>query len=268
MDSHQEQPSIESFYWELDNAIEELARRRSDKNFVEEITSKLLITEDIKILTDRINLVLFRQVATPIHEVIRILKISKEIGIPLVIVEYEHDKFTPSVNEYKNNLISLPIYNLNKSKSIVSRVQIGDSAKMEGALIKDVTTTNNESIKDLHNHLLKEVTRDKYDYTILDLSHWFKSFGGARKYYYDFFKFFIAHNILCEVYLTEGSENDFTNSVIKPILTKISQDISKPLIWNYLGGTAKKHKYFWDFYPSEVGDILSKKGYRLDNGIS
>jgi hypothetical protein len=268
MDSHQENLGIDNFYWELNSAIEELTKRRTDTKYVNSINEQLYITEDLKILTDRVNLVLFRQVATPIHEVMRILKISKEIGIPLIIVEFGQDKFTPSVNEYKYNLINLPIYNLSKSKTAVSRVQVGDISKMEGRMIKDVTTANNESIRDLHHHLLKETVNGKYDYTILDLSNWFKSFGGARKYYYDFFKFFIAHNILCEVYLTEGNENDFTNSVIKPILTQISSDMSKPLIWNYLDGTAKKHKYFWDFYPSEVGDILSKKGYRLVDGSS
>lgn len=268
MENLDEYSNISDFYWDLESAISELSKRKSNATFVEEVSKQIFIPDDLKILTSQTNLILFRQIATPIHEVIRILKISKDIGIPLVIVEFEQDKFTPSLNEYKYNLINLPIYNLSKSKSIVSRIKIGDISKMEGRMLRDVVTSTEENIKDVHHDLLKDITKDNYEYTILDLSNWFKSFGGAKNYYYDFFKFFITHNILCEVYLTEGNENDFTNSVIKPILLQISSNLAKPLIWNYLDGTAKKDKYFWDLYPSEVGDILSKKGYRLDDGSS
>jgi hypothetical protein len=222
----------------------------------------------MNILLDQQNIVLFRQVATPIHEVIRILKIAEKVKMHVVIIEYSHDKFTPSVNSYKYNLSNLPIYNRNllvNDESIITRFKIVDISKMEGLKLNEVTTFQNENIVDVHHELLNEIVTYK-NYTLLDISEWFMHYGSAKKYYYDFFKFFLRNNILAEVYLLEGNENNFTTTVILPILKQISEDYSlKPLIWNYLEGITKNDIYFWDCYPSVVSELLENKGYHTYN---
>jgi hypothetical protein len=95
-----------------------------------------------------------------------------------------------------------------------------------------------------------------------DISNWILRLGKAEQYYKEFFKFFICHNILAEVYLSDGNEAAFTNKVILPILESTKEKSNlKPLIWNYLDGSESKDKYYWDTYPKAVADFLTSKGY-------
>ncbi len=208
---------------------------------------------------------MFRQVATPINEVIRVHHIAKMYDLPFMIIEYSEDKFTPSINVYKYNLAKLPIYNgdVNKiSQKIVHKINIVDFAKMEGKTLSSVMTLNKEYLVDIHHELFDEVIPNNHTTIRIDASDWLLTFSGAKDYYKMFFKLFLCHNILAEVYLEEGNETSFTNKVIVPILQNIKNEYGiKPLIWNYLDGTPPEMKYYWDCYPKKVGELLNSKGY-------
>jgi len=255
-----------NIHFSFEEALNEIKKKRLESDFLSRVENDLQLFPNMSPLIERINIVMFRQVATPLHEVIRVINFANKHDIPVIIVEYLNDKFTPSVNSYKYNLVNLPIYNKNRlvnGEPIIDHIKISDISKMEGKMLKEVVTINGESMATVHHDLLYSVLDpNKYNYSIIDISEWFKFFGKPDVYYYEFFKFFLAHNIQAEVYFDDGTEEYFTNNIIKPNHEKIFKEYSsRPVIWNFLDGTSVKDRYFWDCYPTSIAELLNKKGY-------
>lgn len=253
---------VADYYLPLEDAIEELTRRRESKEFVQHIENSIKSVPEFGILFEKPRLIIFRQVATPSNEILRIINCAKNNNIEVLFIEYLHDKFTPSLNRYKYNLGKLPIYNgadVNEN-DIIFKVNIVDFAKMEGKPLNKVITHKQELIPDIHHYLLRK-TLNVEDSMILDSSSFFLKFSSPLEYYKEFFKYFICHNILAEVYLKSGNELEFTNSNIIPAINTIEADYGiKPIIWNYLSDNINNDA-FWDSYPKQVGDLLKEKGY-------
>lgn len=258
--------TISDFYISLEDALEEISCRMKNEHLTDFENREISIPHDfISSISSETSVIIFRQLATPTHEILRIIHAAKSLGLKVKIIEYLDDKFTPSVNEYKYNLGKLPVYNgslSNIEKQIIHKISIVDFAKMEGRPIRDIETIRGENLVDLHHELFEEICKTQIELITVDASVWLKQYGGAREYYKDFFKLFVVRNILAEVYLQSGNERAFSNTIILPILKEIhNQYEHKPLIWNYLGDTDDEMKYYWECYPKQTADFLKKKGY-------
>jgi hypothetical protein len=255
---------MSDFYTPLGDAVNELKKRVSSP-LAEMISNEFNLRNGLEILFQKTHIVIFRQVATPINEIIRIFHIAKMYELDVLIIEYVEDKFTPSINPFKYGLGKLPIYNGdadNLEKNIIHKLNIVDFARMEGKAISEVMSHQKEYIVDIHHDLFEDILKLKINETAIDASCWLMQFKGAREYYQQFFKFFLAHNILAEIFQLTGEEEKFTNDTILPILNNIhTQYNTKPLIWNYLDDTPNEMKYYWECYPKRVGDLLKQKGY-------
>jgi hypothetical protein len=264
MDSSFSNYEMSDFYTPLDVAVEELHRRQSTQ-LREQIESELPLKGDLERLFKKPYLVIFRQVATPINEIIRVFHIAKIYNLEVVIVEYIEDKFTPSLNPYKYGLGKLPIYNgniENLEKNIVHKLNIVDFARMEGKPLSEVMTHKKEKLVDIHHELFEDILKVQTSEVVIEASYWLLKFKGASEYYQEFFKLFLAHNILAEIYQLTGEEEGFTRNLIVPILKSVSEKYGvKPLIWHYLEDTPENMNYYWECYPKHAGDLLKEKGY-------
>src|SRR5690554_6157882 len=123
-------------YTPVEQAIAELNKRRDDEQL------KSLVAEEFTLpapLQNTQRAVLFRQVATPNHEVIRFLTIAELMGLPPLFWEYHKDKFVPN-NEVKYYLGNLAFYNGRGKKG---------GAKFEYKKIIDFNSSNGKPIGEL-----------------------------------------------------------------------------------------------------------------------
>lgn len=253
---------LERLYYPLDAIKNELNTRWENKDLARKIREVFNPTPELEILFEKPRMVMFRHVATPTNETIRVAHVAQKLGLELLIIEYLEDKFTPSINTDKYNLGKLPIYNgadINNS-DIVQKLNVVDFARMEGNPISCVQTHLKETIPDLHHELLREIIPSKH-VIVVDGSKWLLRFKGPSEYYKVFFDLFALHNVIAEIYYWESFEKDFSENIILPAVRSVEAETGyKPLIWNYLDETTEKQE-FWNCYPKHVGEILHVKGY-------
>lgn len=222
-----------TIYTPLSEALKILEERQKDEDLIQEI-EKLLdgnIPEPLREVGK--NAVQFRQIATPNVDCEHFISIAKSFDLQPVFFEYFEDKFT-SNNEFKHSLGQLRIHDgINRYGMFNSeKITILDFNKYNGKKFKEILTLKSEPLIDFHRGLFDVLGFKKENFKFHDASLWFEKNGKkAEKYYANFFLLFVAHGILFENFLMNGTEGDFSKKIVLPALEEVERLTGlKPLI--------------------------------------
>lgn len=242
----------------------ELQSRASNHELTQKITTNTQLTASMQRLADGGNLVLFRQVATPMHETLHIIELAKKLDLRPLIVEFHEDKFVTAGNFYKKSLGKLPIYNdkLSIKKDVYHNRTIVDFNQNVGKKFSEITTKNGESLIDFHHELFESITSYKMSDITTEASDWFSLYSkNAAEYYEHFFTFFLQKNVLAEVFLFGKKNGEFTDKIVNPAFKRAIKKYGvKPLILNFQP-VREQERIFWDCYPNQVNDFIDRKSY-------
>jgi hypothetical protein len=256
----------EFVYTPISQALKELRERQNNK----EIQQPDDLPDPVK---KGAKAVLFRQLMTPNHEVLRFLGVVDALGIDPLLFEYLDDKFT-SNNDWKYYLGRKAYFKGMNSinQPMIDCVSIVDFAKFDGKKIRDVQTLWGEPLVDFHHRVLHSKS-PLYSNLIYDGSEWLKEKGeGAKDYYKRFLQFFIKNGILFENFLLDDKEKKFNSEVFLPAFIAVYKMYGvKPLIAP-LEPTEIEGSDFWMYHPYEhkifVQDfIASHAPYRKTSQI-
>ncbi|MEZ4104592.1 MAG: hypothetical protein R3B60_04905 [Candidatus Paceibacterota bacterium] len=254
-----------SLYIDKREVMEELMHRRSFILNDDKLLEIIKPTPSIEPLLKRPHLVFFRQIATPLHETLEVIKTANQLGLKLCILEFSVDKFVSANNSYKKGLSMLPIYRGidRNGDDMYKKEMIVDINKFAGHHLSDVLTVHGENLIDFHHELFEYVIGEKITKISIDGSDWLKKFDfNPREYYKAFFSLFIKHNVLAEVFLPKEVDNEkFTKKIVWPAFNHVFNEYGfSPLIVNYQPPDEQTRVY-WDCYPAQVNEFLRKKGY-------
>lgn len=248
-----------NIYTEPDVALKELIIRRADA----ELANALSQDPQYDLLpfpkSGQPYGILFRQVATPTHEILHFIKMAKLLKLEPLIVEYGADKFVSSGNMYKRALGKMPIYQHTGSdgRDIVTYKTVVDFNTNVGKRLCDVQCLDGTSLMEFHHDLFERITKRRVDSICIDCSDWFHSHGGnARAYYESFLKVFIKDSILFEMFEPTEAVKQFLDDVIVPGYAKVRDEYGvKPLVVRLLP-PSEQLRAFWDSYPKKLDTIL------------
>ena len=204
--------------------------------------------------------VLFRQVATPTHEVLRFLRIAKHMKLNPVILEYYGDKFVSAGNPYKRALGKMPIYQHTgiDGRDNVKYHTILDFNAYTGKSLSAVKCPSGESMIDFHHKLLDKMSRLNIGTHCADATPWFHALGGmAGKYYEEFLTLFIRDAILFEYFEPTVSEQKFVRETMVPAFQNVTAQFGMSPLIVRLVPKNKEGRKLWDSYPKKIGQFLS-----------
>jgi len=255
----------ESFYIDKEDVLKELERRQSLYIDDESLLAMIKPTPSIQRLLEKPHLIFPRHIATPLHETLRAIEVSKELGLGFCVFEYTNDSFVYFHNQFKYGLAKMPIYEKtnNLGEDIFHYTKIVEMHHYTGKPLSSVKTKKGESLVDFHHELFTEVTGIDYNSVVIDISEWVKQFNSsAVEYYEPLFALLLKHNVLTEVFYEGQDDKDgFTNFVARPAFNNIHYKFGfKPMILNSQP-LLEQDRFYWDCYPKVVNDLIEKKGY-------
>jgi hypothetical protein len=245
--------NYELLYHEVSAAVDTLYQRRHSP-FLESLLDKhLVMNAEMRALFKKPRAIMFRQVATPNHELELFFKTAEQLGLDPLILEYHEDIFVSSYNKFKRSLGKMPIFQFTNAQNIDVST---------GARLKHVKTNSDELLISVHHELLVEqiqrVDKDKHLY---DASEWFTSHGSAQNYYVLLMALFIRHGILFENFVTTNDEASFADDVVIPAYKAVLNEFSlAPLIVRLIPRETETSS-FTDYYPTNISRLLTDRGY-------
>lgn len=253
-------PDTSLEYFELDDALKELKRRRKDKDLQRDIANHLSsLSPELMEAFTKPRAVLFRQVATPTHEALHFLKRAKKTKLSPLFWEYYSDKYVSSGNTYKRSLGKLPIYQYTggDGRDIFTYRRILDFNTCVGKQILDARCLMGNNLIEIHHNLLEKVARVNINDSCVDASAWFKKMGGhAFEYYPLFFALFIRDGILFENFGALPEEQSFLHDVVEPSYQYVKDLFGLDPIVVHLLPPEQESRPFWDLYPKKVEKYL------------
>lgn len=244
--------------------LDELERRSSDTELSQKIVRSVKVTDSIQTLLDGGCLVMFRQVVTPLHEILHFSNLAKNLNLKPVIIEFHADKFVSTGNFYKKSLGKLPIHvkSTRNNHDVYEYTTIVDFNSNVGKPFKDIKTVKGESLIDFHHELFTYITNVEVANISLECSDWFDHYkSNAAEYYEPFLTCFTQKNVLAEVFLWGKQHGEFTKKIVTPAFNRVKQKTGyAPLILNYQP-IGEQDRIYWDCYPNQTNDFLERKGY-------
>lgn len=243
-------------YTEPRIALWELKHRRTDTALKKSVRENLgASAEGILKKFTQPRAIFFRQVATPNHEMIRFLRLAKQMKLKPLILEYHDDKFVSSENRSKRALGKMPIYQHTGSdgRDMMEYKTVCDFNVSTGKKFKDVECLTGEDIISFHHNLFRTITKLNPKTYCFDASDWFKSAGERAELYYEqLLTLFIRDGIMFENFMSFRSESAFTKSIIVPAFEKLKSRYGiQPLIVRLLPEN-EDMRQFWDAYPKKI----------------
>lgn len=238
-------------YTPKNEAVAELARRRLESSTENQVLA--LVGGDVpNPFRKEPRAVLFRQLATPNHEMLRFLDITSPLGeIKPLFWEYYADKFTTQ-NEFKHSLGKIRIFNGvgKKGGAKIDRFNIIDFNKYDGKRMSEIKTLWEQDLISFHHELFKKTDPQLGSESFFDASSWLANHGeNAGGYYTPFLSLFVRHGILFENFLTSKKEGEFTHRIFLPAFMEVIRKTGlKPLIVP-LEPFASEEDEFWICYP-------------------
>ncbi len=254
--------ALEAFiYTPRTEAIEELNRRKKDAE-VDVAVSGLLQGDIPSPLKKGPRAVLFRQIATPNHEMLRFLDITNPFHpVKPLFWEYYSDKFT-NHNEFKHSLGKMRFFNGKGKKGGVKidRVNVIDFNEYNGKKMSEIRTLWGQDFIAFHHDLFKKADTNFGEKIFYDASNWFSTHGKtASSYYVPFLSLFIKHGVLFENFLTNEKEGAFTKDIFLPAFLEVYAKTGlKPLIVA-LEPISSEEDEFWICYPQGSKKYLESK---------
>lgn len=251
-------------YTNLNDAIQELHLRQKDEDLKAKVR-KMLPAGIPSLMNDRMNVVLFRHIATPNYEIRRFMSVADALEEHnTLILEYTADKFT-NRNESKYFLGRICLdKGMNKNKESMFECQnIVDFNSNNSKPISSVKTLWGQPLVDFHHELFESVF-PKFRNSIVDVSDWLKLHGStAKEYYKSFLLLFVRDGILFENFLLDGKEVSFTKEIIMPCIEEITRELGvRPLIVA-LSPTEIEVDKFWFSHPYSDKDFISRRSGKI-----
>lgn len=246
---------LESIYTPLEEAKKEIWRRWNDKELRKKVDD-FLKNSIPDFLKDSPRAILARFIFSPNFESFRFLKLSEEIKLDPICLEYlESDFVAENIDKYY--LCKMYFHNgIGKNGGDkLGAIKIIDFDHSEDKKICELKTNWDESMVDFHHRLagcsnLKNI--DSFDF-----SKYLENNGKtASKYYLYFFSMLICYGVLFENYLLDDRQIQFTKNVILPNFEKILKTFGlKPLIV-HLGPEGDEENLYWRYYPESLKDVI------------
>ncbi len=194
--------------------------------------------------------VLFRNIISATTELELFLEQSNEIGLKPLGIEYINDKFSTR-NADKMMLLKLMLIQ-GKDKhgnDIVVNKKIADIKASDNRTFADIKTFDGESLTDFHHTIVSK--KFNFQIEITDFSEWLLENGDvASEYYRRFLTLFICHGVLFETFVTNESESEFAQKVVKPSIEFVTKFFGvPPLIVQNLPTPEDIH---WLCYPQDI----------------
>lgn len=247
-----------------ERALRELAQRRSNQRLSERVRREIYFTKALEECLKEPRLVFFRQIATPLNETVKFLDLSKKLGLKPLIFEYHKDKFVGSSNLYKRGLGKMPIFKFTakSGEDVLEYKTIVDFNKFTGIPLSDVRTLCNESLLEAHHKFCNQFFGINISEITIDLSDWFTFYKAeASEYYTPLMTLFLRDAILCENFVTTPAEEDFFTRVARPAFKQVCEQYGlDPLVLRLIDKESEQ-RIFWDCYPTQIAELLSKNGY-------
>lgn len=198
--------------------------------------------------------ILFRQVATPNHEMHLAMSLARQFGLNLIIWEYHADQFV-SLNHCKRALGRMGFFSgigRNGGRRM-DYLNIVDFPRVDGQPLGEVRTLWGQPLVDFHHQLLLEEFPQISQASLFDATSWLERHGGrARHYYKAFTMLLIRHAILLETFEMSGAELQFTQEIFIPAMRDIISAFGvKPLVARIEEVDVEGDEY-WLNYPGRL----------------
>ena len=244
--------SSPNIYLSLDEAREELSRRRRDtelRRAVEAELGEYLLLE----LRDSPRAVIAQHLATPSNSFLFFYQAASYVGAMPFYGEFHGDTFSAS-NPNKRSLVSLRVIDGNR-KLIVN---IASPYGNDGKEIRKVVKNSGKQLVEFHHRLL-ELSGHHIEHR--DMTNWYRHFGKSCDYYYPLLLNFAVHGVLFEYFLNEDeepSEGIFTKRVVLPAIRKIQDKFGiMPMIIRSLPeNQSEEEDFHWLSYPKHLNDYI------------
>ncbi len=229
------------FYTRLTEALRELKKRNKNSELIKKVKETMGDAYP-DWMPDEPCLFFCRNIITPNKETLYFLDLAKDIGLPVVFLEY-YDKFV-AVNKTKYHL---GLIRTEEKKKVI--IDFND----EGKKIDTIKTLKGESLVEFHHNLARKHIKDFDSYKIINITKWFNNTRNTKVYYFNYFSLFVAHGILFENFLLEDrEEKKFLDTKLIPSIEKIKEFYGCiPLIYPLLPFEFEGENS-WLFYPKEV----------------
>lgn len=240
---------MQSMYTGLEEAADELRRRRMDPGLVRRVEARL--SDDIPCrLKHYPCAVLFRHLITPDQELRRFVSYAARANLPPLGLQYSADIFM-SRNRDKAKLGKLCFASpKNGGGWQFEYLRAFDFAKAERKPIAELKTNGGRPLADFHAALVHHSFPEVH---LCDASEWVQANGQrAQEYYRNFFLLFLAHGILFESFLEDEDEGVFTREVVRPAYAEVVAEFGlRPLVVELIRPEEWQDKFWWS-YPAEL----------------
>lgn len=251
---------MQDFYTSLEDAKVEIQKRWQDEELKERVRVYLGGKIPEPFLQEP-RAVLGRNIATPDLECMRFVKLSEQIVLSPAIFEGLHDKFASLATD-KMGLVKLSFFDgYDKNGGVRNHYRkIVDIPQFDGKPFTDITTLWGENLVAFHHRLLRAYITQKVE--LFDDLQWYKdTVGGsteAKEYYKVMMAYFVVHGVQFENYVTDDSEQEFFDTVVKPAFDFVTEEFGvRPLIVPLAPQDEASSPYWW-CYNKEIESELNK----------
>lgn len=244
---------LDAIYTPLSEAKEEIWRRWNDKELRKKVED--FLGGDIpEVLRESPRACLARSIASPNFEAVHFIKLSKEIDVEALFLEYFNDSFvTKNFDKY---YLGKMYFHGGVGKNGGSKLDalkvLNYKSNNDGKKMYELETVWGNNLADFHHQLL-DIADKNYSLNRFDVSDFFKSVGShAEKYYPYFLTLFICHGVLFENYLLNNEQVRFVRNVFLPNYKKVQKILGlKPLIVRLFSNEEEENIY-WKYYPKSM----------------
>ena len=243
---------MDYFYMSLESAKKEIKSRWQNEDLKKKVAN--FIDSALPSVFSNPCAVLSRNIATPDIECVRFVKLSQDIGLDPIVCEGANDKFS-SASSDKVGLVKLSFFDgYDKNNDLCYHYRkIIDIPANDGKKFCDITTLWGENLVDFHHRILKSYIPQNV--VLFDDFEWFREKGmktNINEYYRNFLCFFVCHGVLFENFVTDDSEQEFFETIVKPAFDFVEHEFGvKPLITELAPHNEASNEYWW-CYPIEV----------------
>ncbi|MEQ1635965.1 MAG: hypothetical protein ABL903_04685 [Methylococcales bacterium] len=243
------EPLRQVIYTPLEDAIHLLHARQQQKPAID--IPGLELPQGV---TQPRTAILFRQIATPNHEMHRVVKICDTYKLNLLILTIQDDKFTTE-NTGKYALGRMGFYEGigRQGGKKIRYSSIIDLNQCNGRPFQECITYRGQSLVEFHHNLLLQEFPQLSPSNIIDCSEWYRRHSRRKgNAYREMLKLFLKDAILFETFLFSGKEREFTLNKVLPAFQEIVDTYGiKPLIVHSDTHELEGDDY-WQYYPEHL----------------
>ncbi|MFO1434976.1 MAG: hypothetical protein U1F34_00855 [Gammaproteobacteria bacterium] len=258
----------EAIYTPLEDAVAMLDRRQS-MGLLPDLDSAGFLDVPAVLKQPRMA-VIFRQVGTPNHELMRAMALAQRVGLNLVVWEYHADRFL-NRNACKHALGRMRFHHgVGRNGGRKTQcMNVIDFNQQDGRRMDAVQTLWGQPLIEFHHQLLQVSFSEKSTPQLFDASAWFARHGGrASMYYKAFAMLFLRHAVLFETFMMEGAELAFTREVFLPAVNDLVAAFGvRPLVARIEDIETEGDDY-WLSYPGVLHEEVLARMHNAANKTS